>query len=139
MASLRLARTGDTQAGFANCWIRNWTSESAYPEWQIEFLQSGQYQFSIEYSCRPENVGCELQLDVGEQSLQRDINLAHSPPLQVKPDRIYSNNYQDKSSWAVQSFGTLEVRKGRFAIQLRTKLAGDEGVELNRITIRAIR
>lgn len=131
--------TGDTPNGFANCWIDRWTSDEAYVQWPVQFLTPGRYAFTAEYTLARQDVGCQLQLHVGSQQLVKNVGRAFTAPLEPKPDRLYSSNYQEKAAWAELPLGVLRIEEpGKQIIQLRTTIARNKSVDLRRIRVRRL-
>ncbi|QDT33545.1 sulfatase-like hydrolase/transferase [Thalassoglobus polymorphus] len=131
--------TGDTTSGFANSWITEWASEEAYPTWPVDILEAGDYQVSIRYACARENVGCQLEVSIGKESQLVNVPVAHDPPLLSKPDYLYSNNYQDKESWANLNVGVFRLQKGEADLVVRLKsLTGTNGIELKSVILKRV-
>ncbi|WP_417848978.1 sulfatase-like hydrolase/transferase [Thalassoglobus sp.] len=131
--------TGDTASGFANSWITEWSSEEAYPTWPVDVLEAGDYQVSIRYACARENVGCQLEVSIGKASQLVNVPVAHDPPLRSKPDYLYSNNYQDKESWANLNVGVFKLQKGEADLVVRLKsLTGTAGIELKSVILKRV-
>ncbi len=126
-------------SGFANSWITGWTSPEAFPSWPIDVLEAGEYQLALKYACARENVGCQLKISIGDASQFVNVPVAHDPPLLSKPDHLYSNNYQDKESWAELDVGAFTLEKGESEIVVRLQnLTGDEGIELKSVVLKRI-
>ncbi|MEZ6067805.1 MAG: arylsulfatase [Planctomycetaceae bacterium] len=137
-----IAYTGEGGAGWANSWIHNWTSMSAFPRWEIEVLEAGEYAVAAQSTCRAADVGCEFELtftpagDTGNRLVEpRTLTLRVTdpidPPLLPKPDRIYSDNYQDKAEWGLVPAGKVELPEGRYVVELRMRARpGSAGIDL---------
>lgn len=128
--------TGDNNSGYANSWITDWTSTDAFPIWTIDVLESGTYSVSLEFTCRAENSGCELEVLIGSQHKSVTISKSFDPPLLDKPDRIDSENYQDKAAWAEYSFGEFKLDTGIQQVSIRLKsLSGGQGIDLKSVLL----
>ena len=131
--------TGDTTSGYANSWITGWTSTEAFPQWQIDVHEADDYLVSFQYTVRREDVGCQLKVEIGDQSEVVNIPQAFDPPLLPKPDYLYSTNYQDKESWADIVVGSFSLKPGRHALTVRlTSIARERGIDLKSVTLRRL-
>lgn len=129
--------TGDTESGYANSWITGWTSTEAYPSWPLKVLQDGKYDLSIQYGCDARNVGCQLEITIGNAS--RIVNIPQAAPGELipKPDRLYSNNYQSRSNWQTLDVGSFGLTQGDADLTIKLKsLTGDAGIELHSVVLR---
>lgn len=131
--------TGDTESGYANSWITDWISTEAYPSWPLEVSQAGEYEVQIRYACRREDVGCQLAVIAGGNQLIVNVPVAHDSPLMLKPDHLYSDNYQDKESWATLTAGTLTLTPGETELAVKLlEVSGARGIELKEVILHRV-
>ena len=73
-----------------NCsFFTNWTSLEDKITWEIEVMQSGNYQVTLYYTCKAGDEGSEFELRHGDNVLKARIETAHDPPLQgMENDRV---------------------------------------------------
>lgn len=132
--------SGDTGAGYANCWIHNWTSQEAFPRWYVDVQDPGIYRVKLFYTCRREDVGNQLSVEIGKQRRLVTVPRFHDPPLVNKPDHVYSTNYQDKTNWLPLDAGSFRLEPGTqfFEIKLHRverPTPNSEALDLLRVEI----
>ncbi len=144
-----IAYTGDGAAGFANCWIKMWTSTAASISWDIDVLAAGRYVVSLQQTCRAGDVGCRVELTIAPDSAETEqpapsritilsarVTDALDPPLLKKPDRIHSDNYQDKAEWGELPLGEVLLSSGRHTLTLRlVEKPGERGPDVKSLTL----
>ena len=131
--------SGKGHNGYANSWIEDWTDTGANAVWHLEVLTPGTYTATLKYTCAKTDVGCQIAVETGDQSLSATISKPHDPPKIGNQDRVeQSDNYQRKD-WAELKLGTLELKKGTCDLKLTgIKKPGNElidvkGIELMRL------
>ncbi|MCR9230253.1 MAG: arylsulfatase [bacterium] len=131
--------SGKGHNGYANSWIEDWTDTGANAVWYLEVLTPGTYTATLKYTCAKADVGCQIAVETGDQSLSATISKPHDPPKVGNQDRVeQSDNYQRKD-WAELKLGTLELKKGTCDLKLTgIKKPGNElidvkGIELMRL------
>ena len=124
-----ISYTGDTPNGFANCWIHEWTDPAAYPEWKLDVLEAGEYEIELEYTCHRNDVGVEMEVSIGDQTNSVVIPKAYDPPLDEKPDHVFSYNYQTKAGWAKITTGRMKLPAGSQTAQVKIKHFARKGIE----------
>ena len=110
------------RSGWANDWITNWTSTSAYPFWEVEVVRPGQYEITLMYVCPKQDIGARLRVEIGGKYLDGQIKNAHDPQPIPSPDRVPRKEVYEKV-WAPLKLGTVTLQKGRtrFCVKALTK------------------
>ncbi len=106
------------RAGWANDWITNWTDTEAYPYWEVEVVQDGEYEISLMYVCPEEDLGAKVRVEIGDQSIEGIVSKAHDPDPIPSPDRIPRGEVFEKI-WAPLKLGTVHLSKGRTQLRVR--------------------
>ena len=117
-------------------YFRNWTSTDAALTWDIEVVNSGEYDVTIYYACPAPDIGSTLELSfLGRQTTAR-VTDAHDPPLVgADDDRVPRIESYDKD-FKPMSLGTLRLEKGRGALALRAvHIPGTQAVEISRLVV----
>jgi len=123
--------------GWANDWISSWTSTDAKVKWETEFVNSGEYEFLIEYTCSNEAVGSELILEVDNQQLDMKILKEFDPPHKILMNRMEIDQEAPEKEWATASFGVLNIEEGGKQICLSaSKIVGSETINLKSVIIK---
>src|SRR6185295_16410314 len=64
-----------------NCsFFTNWKDLGDSMTWDVEVATPGRYEATVYYTCAPENVGCVVELSLGDAKLSSKITAAHNPP-----------------------------------------------------------
>jgi len=103
--------------GFVNDWIVNWINPDDRITWDVNFVNSGQYKFTIEYVCPEEDLGSQIVLSVGDKSLKTRVYEAFDKPLYPSFDRAPRAGELQKP-WGKIEVGRLKVMKGQTKIVL---------------------
>jgi hypothetical protein len=99
-------------------WIQNWTSTAAWPAWEIEVVEAGDYEVSLRYACAEDAVGTKLEISMGEAVLQGTITEAFDPEPYAHHDRVKRSESYDKP-FKVMKLGTLRLKKGAGTISVK--------------------
>jgi len=126
------------RAGWANDWVDNWTDMEAYPYWEIDVVRPGTYEITLMYTCAAEDVGANIRVDVGGQSITGTVDKAHDPDQLPSPDRIPRKEVYEKV-WAPLRLGIVTLPKGRTRLVVRglTK-PGSTVMDLKAVHVRRV-
>ncbi|MEM8525249.1 MAG: arylsulfatase [Bacteroidota bacterium] len=115
---------------WANDWLINWTNKDDRIIWEVEVVESGNYQVEVEYVVAEENVGSVVAISGGETRLTTTVSEAFNPKPLPSPDRIPRKEVYEKE-WAKLPIGELWLEKGVQRIELTAmKVANEEVMEL---------
>ncbi|NQT25174.1 arylsulfatase [candidate division KSB1 bacterium] len=124
--------------GWANDWIAEWTDKAAYPYWEIEVLEGGQYEIALDYICPKKEIGATFQIEVGEQKLSGRISKPHNPPPVHSPDRVPRKEVYEKT-WATLSVGLLQLNPGKYQLKVKAlSRPGNIVMDLKAVRIRML-
>jgi arylsulfatase A len=127
------------RAGWANDWITNWTSNEAYPWWEVEVVRAGQFEVTLMYVCPTENVGTKVRVEVGDKKLQGVLTKAHDPKPIPSPDRVPRGEVYEKI-WAPLKLGTVSLSKCRTKLAVRAiEIPGKMAFDLKAVKLRRIK
>ena len=122
-------------AGWANDWIDNWTSTSAYPYWNLNIIREGEYDVLLKYSCEKSDIGCKFQLEVCNSSIAIDVDKSFEGVMWPSADRIHRKEVFERQ-WGAIRVGTVKLEKGFTKLKLRaTEIPGDEAIELKAVQL----
>ena len=134
--------TGDIQRSskHPNCsYFSNWTKTEDFIHWPIEVLEDGNFEVELYYTCRPDDIGAELLLQMGDAKLTTTITQAHDPPV-VGPelDKFPRSEAPTKNFQPVK-MGTIELQKGTGQLQLRTtQMPGKSSIDFRLLMFRRV-
>jgi len=116
---------------FPNCsYFTNWTSVDDKITWEVEVPAEGTFDVDLYYTCRPQDVGCIMELSSGDAKISKKITEAHDPPvIGAAEDRVERQESYVKD-FKKLSMGTLKLSKGKARLTLRaTEIPGEQAIE----------
>jgi len=123
-----------------NCsYFTHWTRAVDKVTWDVEVLNAGNYEAVLYYTCKQEDVGCEMKLSLADNAVISVISEAHDPPLQgQKENRVYKRESFSKD-FRPHSMGRIGLPAGRAQLQLEaTRITGAEAIELRALMLRRV-
>ncbi len=99
--------------------MTNWVDMTSEITWDVEALGEGDYEVQMYYACPEDDLGSTLELSLGDQRLQRVIDVANDPPLQGDADDRVVRGEGYVKDWIPLTIGTLQVSPGRGTLKLR--------------------
>jgi arylsulfatase A-like enzyme len=123
-----------------NCsFFTNWLSTEDRITWEVEVLEDGQFEVELYYTCAEKNVGSIVELSFGDGKLQKQISVAHNPPLTgMENDKI------DRQESYVKDFkplnmGLIELKKGKGLLTLKAlEIPGSEVIDFRLMMFRRL-
>lgn len=111
--------------------FRNWTSLKDSITWDIEVLESGQYNIDIYYTARKEDLGSVIELSFGSHDVKHRLNEAHNPPLRgMENDRIERIESYVKDFKPLR-LGRIHLETGRGYLTLKAlEIPGDQVMDV---------
>ena len=126
------------RSGWANDWITNWTSTDAYPYWEVEVVRAGRFEVTLMYVCSKENVGVKVRVEIGGESIEGVVHVAHDPEPIASPDRVPRGEVYEKI-WARLTLGGIRLNKGRTRLVVRAvEIPGSRAFDLKAAQLRRI-
>ncbi len=103
-----------------NCsFFTNWTSTGDSITWDVEVVEPGDFEVTIYYTCKQEDIGSTFELYFNGSSIMGKITEVHDPPLEgMEQDRV------ERESSYVKDFKPLKLPvmhldKGKGELTLR--------------------
>lgn len=147
----RLFQIGDSTHGFAqlpardgiahgeikrsnrypnDSFFTNWTKENDSITWNVEVLNDSRFEVYLYYTCKPKDLGTELQLALNGENIKTTITEAHDPPLLgANRDRVPRIESYVKDFKPIK-MGEIHARKGIGALSLTaTKITGNSSID----------
>lgn len=123
---------------FPNCsYFTNWKNTSDEITWDVEVPADGVFEVQLYYTCKPENVGCEMELSFGDQTLTSTISKPNDSPLVgAADDRVQrmESYVKDFQPWPM---GELKLSQGHGTLTLKAKqIPGDEAIEFRLLMLK---
>ena len=124
--------------GWANDWLTNWTSTKDRIFWDLDVLNSGEYEVALLYTCPASDVGSVIEIRIQDQSRTVTIDTAHDPGPLHSPDLIERKEVYEKN-WAKLPLGIFKLKQGACSMTMRAlKLPGDQVMEVKAAIIKRL-
>ncbi len=128
------------RAGFTGHWIANWTDTSAYPEWNLEVSEGGEYEVTLLYCLAAENIGVAGNFDLAGKKLPFSITEAFDPEPYSQPYMLdgEATKYEHKP-WKRLPIGKTRIDSGAALARIQlTNMPGEQGPEIKEIILQRI-
>ncbi len=126
------------RSGWANDWVTNWTDTDAYPYWEVEVVRAGRFEVTLMYVCSTENVGVKVRIEIGGESLEGVVHVAHDADPIASPDRVPRGEVYEKT-WASLGLGGIRLNKGRTRLVVRAvEIPGSRAFDLKAVQLRRL-
>ena len=126
---------------FPNCsYFTNWVSVNDKITFDVEVIESGEFEVEVFYTCPSESVGSEFEISCGANKLSGKITEAHNPPeVGMKEDRIKRMESYVKDFKSIK-VGNLKLDKGPGVLTLKAlKVPGKEVMEFRLMMLKRIK
>lgn len=125
---------------YTNCsYFLNWIGTEDKITWNVEALSSGKYEVQVYYTCKPENIGCKLELRFNNSVLRKTVDEPHDPVAFGKDDDRVLRIESYVKDFKPLSLGIMEIEKGKGELSLSIpEIPGDEGIEFRLLMFRRI-
>jgi arylsulfatase A-like enzyme len=119
-----------------NCsYFTNWTSTDDTITWDVEVATAGRYEAVVYYTCAERDLGCVVQLELGEGRVSTKVTKVNDPPaLGLEHDRADRGSESFVKDFQPLTLGEVTLAKGRGPLTLRALEKPGPGV----IEVRAV-
>ena len=108
----------------------NWVSENDSLTWPVEVLDNGLWDVELYYTCKPENIGTEVLLELNGGTVKEQISIAHDPPLVGSEKDRYPRQESYVKDFISLKMGRLQLKKGIHTLTLTSpKIVGGQGID----------
>lgn len=123
--------------GYDYDWITEWTSLEACPVWDIDVVESGDYNITLVYCCSLEDLGAELLIQAGNAKLRIQVDKPYTSKTIIRPDRSPPRSvYIKKDGWGKLDLGTIRLTKGQCQLVIKAlSKPGSQVVEFRELVI----
>jgi arylsulfatase A len=113
-------------------WVHQFQTPDDYLTFQLDAVQSGDYEISVEYS-QPDGGNPILVADFGQNTVRAGLPqyTADSIP---SPDRVLRWQAHEKN-WGKHSLGVVSLHKGQHELKLYAENATSKDIQINTILI----
>lgn len=127
------------ESGWSNDWLVNWKNTKDQVWWNLDVVQPGEYEVSVEYALAEGNEGVMLISSISEQRNTIRINESFDQGYIPSPDRVERGEVYEKE-WSNKSFGTMYIKEGNQKISLSSReIPGNSSIELKGLYLKKIK
>lgn len=124
-----------------NCsYFVHWTSADDRITWDVDVHTAGQYEATIEYTCRPEDAGSTIELSLGAGRVQGVVTPAWNPPLLDQQDRVPRKGESYLKEFRPLNLGKIQLDAGRGLLTLRAiQIKGQEVMDVRQVNLTLVK
>jgi arylsulfatase A-like enzyme len=116
---------------FPNCsYYGNWKSTSDKLTWDIDVLETGDFDVDLYYTCAEANLGAVMELVYGEETTAAEVTVANDPPeTGAEHDRVPRQESYVKDFKPIK-LGKIHLEKGNGTLTLQAKqIPGEQAID----------
>lgn len=117
-------------------YAQNWISTDDEIHWDVQVDTGGFFQVEIYYTVKPADVGAEIELSFGDQTLASMVRQA-VPPVEVgrAEDRVNRTESYEQD-WGQMTMGIIRLKEGSGRLTLKAaSIPGSEAMEVRLMTL----
>jgi arylsulfatase A-like enzyme len=126
---------------FPNCtFMTNWKTPEDSITWDVEVLGSGEYEVQMYYACKQADVGSKIELLVGDEKIEKTIEVANEVPLIGAAEDRFQRVEGYVRDWRPMTLGVVQLEPGKTTLTLRAReVAGGEVADMRLLLFRRLR
>ncbi len=125
--------------GWAHDWIIDWDQPGDTICWHIQVVQSGEFEFRIQYNRESPGIGSEIRLSVGEQSINHQLSNPFYSAVFPHHDRLVRTVEAFEKDWGLETLGILKLEKGHYQLKLfAPRIASGEVAEMKGLIVKEL-
>jgi len=96
-------------------------------------IKAGEHEVQLKYACAKADIGSQLRVEVGGESLTTKITKSFSGPMLPSADHIHRKEVYERE-WGTIIVGDVRLKKGLTQLKVRAlEIAGSEALELKAV------
>jgi len=108
----------------------NWVQENDSITWGVEVLNDCRFDVFLYYTCKPEDVGTELELTLNNNKIKTTITEAHDPPLLGADKDRYPRIESYVKDFKPIKMGEIHAEKGEAGLSLKAiSIPGNSSID----------
>ncbi len=125
---------------FPNCtFMMNWKTTEDLITWDVEVLGSGEFEVEMYYACKQEDVGSTIELTIGDQKIEKLIQVANDVPLIGAAEDRFPRVEGYVRDWRPMTLGTVKLVPGKTTLTLRaSEIPGNEVADMRLLLFRRV-
>lgn len=125
-----------------NCsFFTNWKSTDDRITWDVEIHTPGKYEAAVLYTCPPANLGCTIELRLGDRHARATVKEVNDPPLLgAEHDRVNRKGESYVKDFKPLALGTIELPAGRGELSLcAPAIPGPGAIEVRSVILTLVK
>ena len=125
---------------FPNCtFMTNWKTSDDSITWDVEVLDRGKYEVQMYYACRQDDVGSKIELSIGDEKIEKTIEVANEVPLIGAAEDRFKRVEGYVRDWQPMTLGVVQLKPGKNTLTLRAReVAGQEVADMRLLLFRRL-
>ena len=126
---------------YPNCsFFRNWTDLEDQISWEVEVVESGDFEVEVYYTCPEDAVGSSFELRFGEAVLPGQVTEAHDPPLTGMEHDRFDRQESYVKAFKPMKLGTIHLEKGAGILTLQaTEIPGSQVMDVRLLMLKRVK
>lgn len=114
----------------------NWTSVDDKIIWEVQVAEAGRFEVTIYHTVRPRDVGSQLRLTFGNESVTAAVDQAIEAEEVGRSEDRYPRSESYEQNWGKMRLGSIRLKKEAGQLILKAeKVAGNEVMEIRLMTL----
>lgn len=125
-------------SGAPNCsYFVNWTSQEDSMVWLLDVHTAGQYEVTVDYTCKLPDAGSTIELSFQDASLRGKVAPGWDPPLYTNQDTLpRPDGESTMKEFRSLKLGEIKLPAGKGPLTLRAlEIPGQSVMEVRRVTL----
>ncbi|NND32251.1 MAG: arylsulfatase [Saprospiraceae bacterium] len=125
---------------FPNCtYFKNWTSIEDSITWEVEVVESGDFNVTLYYTCPESDIGSTFDLIFKTDTLHGEIAEAHNPPETGMENDRHPRQESYVKDFKPLDLGTMYLEKGPGMLTMKaTKIVGGQVMDVRLLMLERI-
>ncbi|MDB4654186.1 hypothetical protein OAE40_00250, partial [Rubripirellula sp.] len=119
--------------------MTNWKTPEDSITWDVEVLDRGKYEVQMYYACKQDDVGSKIELSIGEEKIEKTIEVANEVPLIGAAEDRFTRVEGYVRDWRPMTVGVVQLEPGKTTLTLRAReVAGEEVADMRLLLFRRL-
>ena len=125
-------------SGAPNCsYFVNWTSQEDSMVWLLDVHTAGQYEVTVDYTCKLPDAGSTIELSFQDARLTGKVAPGWDPPLYTNQDTLPRPDGESQmKEFRTLKLGEMKLPAGKGPLKLRAlEIPGQSVMDVRRVTL----
>jgi len=124
-----------------NCsFFQNLASPEDYVTWHVEVADAAEYEATVYYTCAASDVGCVMELSLGDVKVETKVTEAHDPPLYgMSDDRSERGSESYVKDFKPLTIGKIKLPETEGLLTLKPKeVTGENTIDVRYVILKKL-